>query len=588
MPSIQGPSASGGINSDECITVAQVSLLQRGMDILSSRPVLSDDGAARSASLDINEAGVQTGERKVRGKKARHLTVVLASALGLCLLVGSVLLMDAGDQLSAVEGFLEHGPNRGDALLSGTVGKKAAAAHRLAVLAQQPGIKVVEARPLQSLAKVSAVAEAQVETKGKSKMIKAAGPIASKIVTHAEEKASVPTAKIVPAKPSVPRASAMKAAVHKAAAAKVSAVTWPRPAPVAPRVATQASVAPQQRAAMYAATQQLQIQQQGAAQYYAPQAQQQYGNAAYYAYPQEEQQYYQPQYAAPPQQQGMYPQPQPLYQYPQQQLYYQQPQQVPMYAQQPVIYNQAQQPAMQMQAAPTPMLQAQQPTPMLQAPTPMLQAQQPVPPVQLEAQAKQPMKQETMLQDPTQSAAPKLSAPKPAAQPKALSSIPRVSPQPVQQTENQAPKDQLTQRLVASLPPAIQQQNAAAERLASSGGASPMLVDGHAADTASLKAQAQQTASKSLLKQFGTDSPQQLSLRQQMEQKMIAKFNAAVAPQGGYGGYENEQESAEAATPELSLPNQQQLAGAFGGSFQQVKAQANPQIARMMTMGGGR
>lgn len=339
---------------------------------------------------------------------------------------------------------------------------------------------------------------------------------------------------------------------------------------------------------MYAATQQLQIQQQGAAQYYAPQAQQQYGNAAYYAYPQEEQQYYQPQYAAPPQQQGMYPQPQPLYQYPQQQLYYQQPQQVPMYAQQPVIYNQAQQPAMQMQAAPTPMLQAQQPTPMLQAPTPMLQAQQPVPPVQLEAQAKQPMKQETMLQDPTQSAAPKLSAPKPAAQPKALSSIPRVSPQPVQQTENQAPKDQLTQRLVASLPPAIQQQNAAAERLASSGGASPMLVDGHAADTASLKAQAQQTASKSLLKQFGTDSPQQLSLRQQMEQKMIAKFNAAVAPQGGYGGYENEQESAEAATPELSLPNQQQLAGAFGGSFQQVKAQANPQIARMMTMGGGR
>jgi hypothetical protein len=34
------------------------------------------------------------------------------------------------------------------------------------------------------------------------------------------------------------------------------------------------------------------------------------------------------------------------------------------------------------------------------------------------------------------------------------------------------------------------------------------------------------------------------------------------------------------------MPNQQALAGAFGGnSLQQVKAQANPQITRMMAMG---
>ena len=64
--------------------------------------------------------------------------------------------MDAGVKLPAVVGFLELGPNREDVLLFGTVRRKSAAAHRLAVLAQQPGMKVVEARPLQSLAKVSA------------------------------------------------------------------------------------------------------------------------------------------------------------------------------------------------------------------------------------------------------------------------------------------------------------------------------------------------------------------------------------------------------------------------------------------------
>jgi hypothetical protein len=39
-------------------------------------------------------------------------------------------------------------------------------------------------------------------------------------------------------------------------------------------------------------------------------------------------------------------------------------------------------------------------------------------------------------------------------------------------------------------------------------------------------------ASKQLLKGLGSDTPQQLSLRQQMEQKMIAKFNQEAAPTG--------------------------------------------------------
>jgi hypothetical protein len=40
-------------------------------------------------------------------------------------------------------------------------------------------------------------------------------------------------------------------------------------------------------------------------------------------------------------------------------------------------------------------------------------------------------------------------------------------------------------------------------------------------------------ASKQLLKGLGSDTPQQLSLRQQMEQKMIAKFNQEAAPPTG-------------------------------------------------------
>ena len=92
-------------------------------------------------------------------------------------------------------------------------------------------------------------------------------------------------------------------------------------------------------------------------------------------------------------------------------------------------------------------------------------------------------------------------------------------------------------------------------------------------------------ASKQLLKGLGSDTPQQMSLRQQMEQKMIAKFNRAAAPASddSFGSYQYP--AMQQQQPQM--PSQQQLAGAFGGgnAMQQVKNQANPQITRMMAMG---
>lgn len=61
---------------------------------------------------------------------------------------------------------------------------------------------------------------------------------------------------------------------------------------------------------------------------------------------------------------------------------------------------------------------------------------------------------------------------------------------------------------------------------------------------------------------------------------MIAKFNRAAAP-ASEASYEF-----PAMQQQPQLPNQQQLAGAFGGNgMQQVKNQANPQMTRMMAMG---
>lgn len=68
-----------------------------------------------------------------------------------------------------------------------------------------------------------------------------------------------------------------------------------------------------------------------------------------------------------------------------------------------------------------------------------------------------------------------------------------------------------------------------------------------------------------------------------MQQKMIAKFNSAVAPAPSYGYGSSEYLQMQQAP---QMPNQQQLAGAFGGnSMLQVKAQANPAVTRMMAMG---
>ena len=131
-----------------------------------------------------------------------------------------------------------------------------------------------------------------------------------------------------------------------------------------------------------------------------------------------------------------------------------------------------------------------------------------------------------------------------------------------------------------------------AANAAAGGAPSPMLVDGSAADTRSLKRQAQQQVQAQALKALGTDSPKQMSMRQQMEAKMLAKFNRAVAPpammQGlqGRSVYQAQEERAEAQ----AMPDQQALAGAFGGtsaaaSTAAVEVEANPNIARMMNMG---
>lgn len=93
-------------------------------------------------------------------------------------------------------------------------------------------------------------------------------------------------------------------------------------------------------------------------------------------------------------------------------------------------------------------------------------------------------------------------------------------------------------------------------------------------------------ASQQLLKGMGSDTPQQLSLRQQMEQKMIAKFNRAAAPANDDEAFGSYSQYPAMQQPPQMMPNQQQLAGAFGVStMQQARQQANPQITRMMAMG---
>lgn len=186
---------------------------------------------------DVREEEAMSGGKRWA---ARHMLVMTVSSLVLCLLVGSLLLMDVGDQALApgVKGFLSGGAAREDLLLSGAGARKSAAVQRLAQkrsmwpsdnapplpgnaraaaveraakkqavsepqLASAP-LKVVEATPLQSLAKATAIATAKiVRPKPAVNFVKAVEPVV---------KAAAP-------KP----AAAKKAAVKVAAAPKIAA-----------------------------------------------------------------------------------------------------------------------------------------------------------------------------------------------------------------------------------------------------------------------------------------------------------------------------------------------------------------------------
>jgi len=169
------------------------------MEILNSRPPLADEAATRSTFALFGGSSVEQVDWKEdrdrkRGWGARRTLAVTVSALVLCLLVGSMLLMDVSDQalVPGVEGFLSGGAAREDALLSGATAK-AAAAQRLAVKASafqsKPApaqmLKVVEATPLTSLgAKSMKVATAKIVVpKPAVKFIKAGGePVLSKVM----------------------------------------------------------------------------------------------------------------------------------------------------------------------------------------------------------------------------------------------------------------------------------------------------------------------------------------------------------------------------------------------------------------------
>ncbi|EKX52563.1 hypothetical protein GUITHDRAFT_150585 [Guillardia theta CCMP2712] len=103
-------------------------------------------------------------------------------------------------------------------------------------------------------------------------------------------------------------------------------------------------------------------------------------------------------------------------------------------------------------------------------------------------------------------------------------------------------------------------------------GQNPMLVDGQAADVGSLQRQAANEASKTLRKSLGTATPQQMSLRQQMQQQMLKKEESDA--QGINGG-------------ELSMDDPVAQLGVdqtglnVGNSLTHVKAAANPQLTRI-------
>ena len=347
--------------------------MQRGAEILSSRPPMGgrDEAATRSVGLashvypmDPRESGID--HASLRGNKrwaARHIFVVTASSLVLCLLVGSLVLMDVSNEALApgVEGFLSGGVgSREDALLSGTVQKKSKAVALLAKLAQRsmwpsdnappiPGnaraaavergvakqslikpqlaLKMVEASPLKSLAKTQAVAIAKIVVmKPAVKMVKTAEPVLAQVVTAATP---ANAQKPVVSKPEV---AAKKASVKLAAAKKVAAAK--KMSAVKPSASTAA-------APVAAAHTHSKIQQQF------PQQQQ-------YEYTQQKQQPTEQPYAYQQQQPYVYQPPQymaqPGYAPPQQQLYVQPGQQAYMYPAQQMAYAAAPYPTYQQPA----------------------------------------------------------------------------------------------------------------------------------------------------------------------------------------------------------------------------------------------
>jgi len=325
----------------------------------------SDGLASHVYPMDPWESGVDHASLRANKRwAARHIFVVTASSLVLCLLVGSLLLMDVSNEALApgVEGFLSGGVrSREDALLSGTVQKKSKAVALLAKLAQRsmwpsdnappiPGnaraaavergvakqalikpqllklalkmveasplaLKMVEASPLKSLAKTQAVAIAKIVVmKPAVKMVKTAEPVLAQVVTAAKpadaQKPVVTKPKVAAKKASVKLAAAKKvASAKKISAVKPSASTAAAPVAAAHTHSKIQQQFPQQQQYEY-----MQQKQQPTEQPYAYQQQQPYI-------------YQPPQYMAqagyvPPQQQ-LYVQPgQQAYTYPAQQMAY--------------------------------------------------------------------------------------------------------------------------------------------------------------------------------------------------------------------------------------------------------------------------
>ena len=493
---------------EEPITAAQVALIQRGAEILSARPPLADEAAAtRSGSfglvggssvrrVELTEGmSMQSPAHRERWA-ARHMLVVTASSLALLLLIGCVMLADVASP-AQVEGFLSGGASREDALLSGASLKKTAAAARLAKLAQtwpsdnvppipgnaraakveesaskqsnvmpelaaKPVLKVVEAKPLQSLAKTTAVATAKVVVpKPAVKVVKSQPPTPK---AKAVEKSPAVTAKPTVLKPAEvkPKAAPAKQPVSQAAVPQEQQyVQEPQEQPY-----QQPQYAYGQQPPRYQAPPQY-MQPQG----YAPPQ-----DTRYQAPPQ----YMQPQGYAP--QNTLYQAPQPVYYgYPPQQ------QGPPQYA---YSYNGYEQPAQyampQTQPPPQQLMQPQSlPQQLMQPqslPQQTVQAQQHPPHAQQSGAAPAAPKQALSVKP---ASMPKVETTKQLQEQVQQEALPQMQAQLPQQPPQ---KQSLQQRLVASLPPSVQQQAQVVQQT----GPAPMLVDGSAADTASLQQQAGQ------------------------------------------------------------------------------------------------